>query len=214
MEKEFKTIANIVKNTNGQVVELNDGCYLYLSYDVINDIVCNNRYVYDSIFNKGVNTSEPIVEATKKDANGMSERINDLDAQLKDYVNYTDKLKNTINSKEAAIAQYVRDIECLNERIETLDKQLMDYVTHTGILKNIIDSDKEAIDKYIRDFNCLNDRINNVKNNINNYIELTDKIDNNFKNDIIEFINREFGYESINDAEPVNCVVYDESECL
>lgn len=172
MEKEFKTIAYIIENTNGQVVELNDGNYLYLSNEVINDIICANKDVYDNIFNKGVKTSESIVEATKKDAECMSKRINDLEVQLKDYVNYTDKLKDTINSKEATIAQYIRDINRLNERIK------------------------------------------DTKNNINKYINTTNKIDNDFKNDIIEFVNKEFGYKSINDGEPVNCVVYDESECL
>lgn len=179
MEKEFKTIAHIIKNTNGQVAELNDGNYLYLSYDVINDIVCNNRYIYDNIFNKGVNTSEPIVEATKKDANDMSKRIKKLESQLNTsndfiscYKNDIKKLKDTINTKEAAIAQYVRDIECLNKRI------------------------------------------NNVKNNINKYIEMTDKIDNNFKNDITKVINKEFESKFVNDIEPFNWDKYDESKYL
>lgn len=121
MEKEFKTIAYIIENTNGQVVELNDGNYLYLSNEVITDIVRANKDVYDNIFNEGVKTSEPIVEATKKDANGMSKRINSLEAQLKDYVNNIDELKDTINNNEATIAQYVRDIDCLNERIKELE---------------------------------------------------------------------------------------------
>lgn len=221
MEKEFKTIANIIGNTNGQVVELNDGCYLYLSYDIINDIVCNNRYVYDSIFNKGVNTSEPIVEATKKDANDMSKRIKELESQLNTsndfiscYKNDIKKLKDTINNKEATIAQYVRDIECLNERIESLEDHLRDHVKHTDILKNIVDSDKEAIDKYIRDFNCLNNHINNVKNNINKYIETTDKINNNFKNDIIEVINKEFESKFAKDVESFNWDEHDDSKYL
>lgn len=136
MEKEFKTIAYIIENTNGQVVELNDGNYLYLSNEVINDIICANKDVYDNIFNKGVKTSESIVEATKKDAEGMSKRINDLEAQLKDYVNYTDKLKDTINSKEAAIAQYVRDIECFNERINNVKNNINKYIEMTDKIDN------------------------------------------------------------------------------
>lgn len=162
MEKVFKTIAHIIENTNGQVVELDNGNYLYLSNEVITDIVRINKDVYDNIFNEGVKTSEPIVEATKKDAEGMSKRIKELEAQLKDYVNYINELNDTINSKEAAIAQYIRDIKCLNERIR------------------------------------------DIKDIINKYIEMTDKIDNNFKNDIIKVINKEFESKFVNDIEPFN----------
>lgn len=141
MEKEFKAITNIIKNTNGQVVELNDGCYLYLSYEVINDIVCSSNYIYGNIFNEGVKTSESIVEATKKDAEGMSKRIKELEVQLKDYVNYTDNLKNTINAKEAAIAQYVRDIDCLNERINNVKNNINKYIEMTDKINNNFKND-------------------------------------------------------------------------
>lgn len=214
MEKELKTIANIIENTNGQVVKLNDGCYLYLSNEVISSIVYSNDYIFNNIFNEEAKNANSIIESINKERDNMFKRIKELEDKLEYYKGYVKKFNNTINAKEATIAQYVRDNECLNERIESLEDHLRDHVKHTDILKNIVDSDKEAIDKYIRDFNCLNNHIKNVKNNINKYIELTDKIDNNFKNDIIEFINREFGYESINDAEPVNCVAYDGSECL
>lgn len=100
MEKEFKAIAHIIENTNGQVVELNDGCYLYLSYEVINDIVCSSKYIYDNIFNEEVTTAEPIIEATKKDVEDMSKRIEELESQLRDYDDYTESLSNTINSKD------------------------------------------------------------------------------------------------------------------
>lgn len=143
MEKVFKTIAYIIENTNGQVVELNNGDYLYLSNEVITDIVRANKDVYDNIFNEGVKTSEPIVEATKKDAEGMSKRIKELEAQLKDYVNYINELNDTINNNEATIAQYIRDINCLNEIVEQFKVQK--------------DSDVKIADKESKSANSVED---------------------------------------------------------
>ena len=172
MEKEFKTIAYIIKNTNGQVVELNDGCYLYLSNEVINSIIYSNDYIFNNSFNEGAKDANSIIESINKEHDNMSKYIKKLEDKLEYYKDYVKKFNDTVNAKEATIAQYIRDINRLNERIK------------------------------------------DTKNNINKYINTTNKIDNDFKNDIIEFVNKEFGYKSINDAEPVNSVAYDESEYL